>query len=248
MAQKKQNQNLFVRIMMILLCVFIGTLVTYNSFSSSKVQITWEVLILICFLIALVLSETFDNFSIFNFITFSRNKITLDAADEQDIEKQREDDDVLECEKKIPFSKLREVALKKFLDKERIDTSTLKYDVKLVEHFKKIDQISEYTPIFDAYSSKDNDREVFIELKPKQSLSQLRDKLYFLLSKINSYNTIKKSNAYLHLVIVLRPEEVAAYEYINSIFDEFKPAKDRDLLKITPISISEKEYSKIVIN
>ena len=73
MTTETKKTNWFVRILIILLCFFIGGLIYFNFFcSSSPLQISGGVLILISFLTLLVLSEAFDNFSISKLITLSR--------------------------------------------------------------------------------------------------------------------------------------------------------------------------------
>jgi len=69
----KVKTNWFVRASIILLCLFIGTLICFNFFwSSSFAQISTGLLVLIAFLTVLVLSESFDNFSIFKLISLSK--------------------------------------------------------------------------------------------------------------------------------------------------------------------------------
>src|SRR3954467_6438954 len=74
----EKKPNWFVRVLIILLCLFICGLIYFNFFGNSyygiktSAQITTQLLVLIAFLTVLVLSEAFDNFSVGKLITLSR--------------------------------------------------------------------------------------------------------------------------------------------------------------------------------
>ena len=75
MDQKKTKIeiNWFVRILVIILCLFIVTMICFNFFGpSSFAQISTGLLVLIAFLTVLVLSESFDNFSILKLMSISK--------------------------------------------------------------------------------------------------------------------------------------------------------------------------------
>lgn len=75
MSKETDNKkpNWFVRILIILLCIFIGGLIYFNFFwSCPPVQISGGLLVLVAFLTVLVLSETYDNFSISKLVTLSK--------------------------------------------------------------------------------------------------------------------------------------------------------------------------------
>ena len=68
-----QKKNWFVRVLVILLILFIASIiVTSYCFSSNRFIITGQIICLICILVILALAEIFDNFSIGNLITLSR--------------------------------------------------------------------------------------------------------------------------------------------------------------------------------
>lgn len=67
------KNNLFVRLLIIAFCVFLGTLVVYRFFYiDPKAEISSGLLVMLAFILVLVLSELFDNFSIGQLITISR--------------------------------------------------------------------------------------------------------------------------------------------------------------------------------
>ncbi|MBK8807852.1 MAG: hypothetical protein IPO21_14860 [Bacteroidales bacterium] len=71
---ENKKTNWFVRILIILLSLFIGFLIFYNFFfTCPSGQINSGLIVLIAFLIVLVLSESFDNFSVAKIITLDRN-------------------------------------------------------------------------------------------------------------------------------------------------------------------------------
>ena len=301
MTTETKKNNWFVRILIILLCFFIGGLVYFNFFCSSPpLQISSGVLILIAFLTLLVLSEAFDNFSISKLITLSRtvkekenknqelNKENIElrnqiisistsisqnqvnspifltealaksfavkqANEPEKEEKRNETEEPTEesqtAKKYISFSKFEEVALPKFLKEEGLHQLPLVRDAKLVSQFQQVDPISEYSPIFDGYINTVG-TEIFIEMKPKRgAMILLRERLYIMLSKINYYRTIKKVNAYLYLVLIIRPDDEeqssGRNKSLDRILQEFEPAITNGLLQVKYVEITQQEYDTI---
>lgn len=65
--------NWFVRLLIVVFCVFLGTLVVYRYFYvDPKADISAGLLILLAFILVLILSELFDNFSVGKLVTMSR--------------------------------------------------------------------------------------------------------------------------------------------------------------------------------
>ena len=296
MTTETKEPNWFVRVLIIILCLFIGGLIYFNFFRSSPpLQISGGVLILIAFLTLLVLSEAFDNFSISKIITLSktvrekeeknrelktenselRNQIigiatnitqtqvnspvfipeaiakVLSVKPANDLEKEEKNLEIEESSEEIqanrkyvPISKLEEVAFPKFLEAEGLEQFPCIRNAKLVSHFYQIDPINEYSPIFDGYI-KTMDTEIFIEIRTKSA--SMRWKLYMMLSKIYYYRTIKKINAYLCLVILLKPDEEMANNTLSfeRILQEFEPAITNRLLQIKTVKITQEEYDAI---
>jgi hypothetical protein len=303
MSEEIDNKkpNWFVRILIILLCVFIGGLIYFNFFwTCPPAQISGGLLVLVAFLTVLVLSEAFDNFSISKLITLSktakeketknqelkkentelRNQIvnistsisqkqvnstfvltdelskmlTVKKADEPEMEEKRNETEEPTEEKQttrrfISFSKFEEIALPKFLLAEGLHQLPLVRDAKLVSQFQQVDPISDYSPIFDGYI-KTIDTEIFIEMKSKRMGPMLRERIYIMLSKINYYRTIKKINAYLYLVLIVRPDDdeqpgVRNITFADRILEEFEPAITNGLLQVRTVEITQQEYDAI---
>jgi hypothetical protein len=65
--------NWFVRLLIVAFCAFLGTLVVYRYFYiDPKAEISVGLLVLLAFILVLVLSELFDNFSVGKLVTMSR--------------------------------------------------------------------------------------------------------------------------------------------------------------------------------
>ena len=79
-----------------------------------------------------------------------------------------------------------------------------------------------------------------------RSLAMLRDRLYLMLSKINHYRNIKRVNAYLFLVLIVRPDEEQNGSTIDRIKKEFEPAITNGLLIIRDVEITNVENLQIL--
>ena len=80
--------NWFVRILIVAFCLFLATLVVYRYFYvDPKADISGGLLVMLSFILVLVLSELFDNFSIGKLVTMSR---TLREKEQQASELKRE--------------------------------------------------------------------------------------------------------------------------------------------------------------
>lgn len=184
----------------------------------------------------------------------------IKKADEQEI-KQKETDETSETSsttttttttkrettgsRYVPFRHFEEYAFKAYSALEGISAYNVIRNAKFGQQFQDIDPISTHSPIFDGYINTP-DAEIFIELRQTQRVfgGMQRDSLYYLLSKIHYYRTIKKVNAYLDLVFLIPPDgnSDAALERLAK---EFEPAIRSGLLRIKTIAISEAEYNKI---
>lgn len=146
------------------------------------------------------------------------------------------------------LSKYEEIALPKFLATEGLSQLPIVRDAKFTNQFQQIDPVSEYSPIFDGYI-KTIDTEIFIEMKVKsRSIIMMRERLYLMLSKINYYRNIKRVNAYLFLVLIIRPDEEQNNSAIDRLIKEFEPAITNGLLRIRELAISKEEYEQITTN
>ncbi|MFN5218773.1 MAG: hypothetical protein ACK5CL_08395 [Sphingomonadales bacterium] len=149
----------------------------------------------------------------------------------------------------VSFSKIEEFLLPKFIDMEGLDYSTLVRSAKLVGSIEQVDPINEYSPVFDGYIRNEN-TEMFFEMKSIGAGPLLREKLYFMLSKINYYRTTQQVNAILYLVLVIRPHDDAQIQerqrqHVEKILKEFEPARNIGILEVRHIEISETELEAI---
>lgn len=149
----------------------------------------------------------------------------------------------------ISLQQYEEIALNKFLANEGISHLLIIRDAKFTNQFEQIDPINEYSPVFDGYM-KTVDTEIFIEMKFKNRIMGImRDRIYLMLSKIYYYRNIKKVNAYLFLVLIIKPDE----DYFennnnnnNRLLTEFQPAILNGLLRIREVVITKDEEAKIL--
>ena len=82
------RSNWFVRALIVAFCLFLATLVVYRYFYvDPKADISGGLLVMLAFILVLVLSELFDNFSIGKLVTMSR---TLKEKEQQTTELKRE--------------------------------------------------------------------------------------------------------------------------------------------------------------
>lgn len=73
MENSNAKGNWFVRLLIVAFCVFLSTLVVYRFFYiDPKAEISGGLLVLLAFILVLVLSELFDNFSVGKLVTMSR--------------------------------------------------------------------------------------------------------------------------------------------------------------------------------
>ncbi len=71
---ENNNRNWFVRLLIVAFCLFLGAMVVYRFFyTDPKAEITGGLLVLLAFILVLVLSELFDNFSVGKIVIMSKN-------------------------------------------------------------------------------------------------------------------------------------------------------------------------------
>jgi hypothetical protein len=146
----------------------------------------------------------------------------------------------------INVRRYEEIALPKFLAAEGLSQLPIVSDAKFTNQFQQIDPVSEFSPIFDGYI-KTIDTEIFIEMRLKnRGMVMLRERLYLMLSKINYYRNIKRVNAYLFLVLIIRPEEEQNEAILERIKKEFEPAITNGLLRIREVQITNEENQQIL--
>jgi hypothetical protein len=84
--------NWFVRLLIVVFCAFLATLVVYRFFYiDPKAEISTGLLVLLSFILVLVLSELFDNFSVGKLLTMSR---TMKEKEVQSTELKKENSEL----------------------------------------------------------------------------------------------------------------------------------------------------------
>lgn len=291
-----KTPNNFVRSLVVLLCILLAGMLAYNFFLTEPLgEINTGLISLIGILVVIVLSESFDSFSVGKIIAISRenkkkemaiNRLTGEndelrkqiinvvtsvnqnqsstnifglpedvkkfivqrASDEEILEKESEESSVdaqaREVRRRPDFKMIEEVTLNKFLLNRNLEKFSLIKDAKLVTQFHGIDSVSNIQPIFDGYINT-GEEEVFIEVRPSFTHAMMwRERVYVMLNKIHLYRSIKKSNAYLDLVLVTIPEEVTDRQTRTkpeNIEAFFEPAIANGFLRITHLELTSAE-------
>lgn len=136
------------------------------------------------------------------------------------------------------------IALTKYFAERSINTLNVIHDAKLVSHFKDIDPISNFQPIFDAYFN-DGENEIFVDVRIKRNSPLfIRDRLYVLLSKIHHYRVARRINARLDLILISMPnteESPRPNSNFYRILESFEPAIANGTLKIHETVFTEEE-------
>ncbi|HHQ3868943.1 TPA: hypothetical protein ACSPXI_001616 [Pseudomonas aeruginosa] len=136
------------------------------------------------------------------------------------------------------------IALTKYFAERSINTLNVIHDAKLVSHFKDIDPISNFQPIFDAYFN-DGENEIFVDVRIKRNSPLfIRDRLYVMLSKIHHYRVARRINARLDLILISMPnteESPRPNSNFYRILESFEPAIANGTLKIHETVFTEEE-------
>ena len=67
------------------------------------------------------------------------------------------------------------------------------------------------------------------------------DRIYVMLSKIFHYRNLKKTNAYLNVIIVEFPNDPADNKLLNRILTSFQPALSNSILRMSVVRIKAEE-------
>jgi len=296
-----KKTNRFVRLLIVALCLFIAMLILSKFYVFPPLgQLNAGVLTLLGLLVILVLSESFDNFSLGKLMTLSREvekkteevktvknenlelriqmvsmvtsvsqqqsnanffgfpdnyakMFKVDKATEEELEEKAEEEEKASEEqpskrpiKRINHRRLDEKVMKKFSEERNLQEFRLMQQVKLSSHFEAVDPISTITPIFDAYIPSTESDE-FIEIKTigRWLSPMIRDRLYFMLSKLYHYSSMKKKRAFLTLVLVKLYNSENNDNRPLRLFEEFQPAISNGLLNIQTIELSEAETNEL---
>lgn len=303
MNSPDHKPNHFVRFLIFLLCVFLAGMIAYKFLCvEPRGVIDSGVLIVIGLIVVLVLSETFDNFSVGKILSISRvvkkqekeieklerqnenllaQVVSVSAVQNQnqshlnvygdyhvappavtpatpeEVEQKNESEDISSQTREasssrpqfthtsINWRRAEETALHRYVENKKIMRDSVISEAKLTSQFDGVDPISTQSVIFDAFL-KSEDGHIFVEFRPERSASLMfRDRLYVMLSKVNHYRQVKKTEAYLELVLMKFPDGEPARYPTSRLLDNFAPAIASGLLRVMEIEFTAKEYEEI---
>jgi hypothetical protein len=188
---------------------------------------------------------------------FTRSIISVIKADKETREKEEsgkekiyelaEEEIPKKPRKRFDFQKMRNWGVTKFIDNKDFRKYNFIEDAQILMPQKDLDPINIDNPVFDGYVETEN-FEVFLSVKLRSSMYMLnRDRLYVMLSKLYYYRLAKKTNVYLNLILVDRPEDTKG-NLDERIIKDFEPAIRSGLLKLDYYEINEKDMAKMYVS
>ncbi len=141
--------------------------------------------------------------------------------------------------KTVDFRKLESIGFERFIKENDFEKFILNEQIQVGSK----DPISAFNPVFDGYLNTDNS-EIFIEVKLQRAGLMFRETIYQRLMNIYFYRKLKKSNAYLQLILIEMPEDEANHRIRNmeeKIKKDFLPAYETGLLKIEYYKLNKDE-------
>jgi hypothetical protein len=293
------TKNWFVRFLIITLCLFLGAGIFYRFVYIAPIgDIGAGVLVVLALLVILVLSESFNSFSLGSLLSMSREvaekkahiselktenrelrsqvisiatnvsqrqtstnilglpqdlarMFTITTAEEAEVQAKLDEEQPppqeqplqRQAPRRINRRKLEKYGIDRFLKANELDQFLAVREAKLTAQIEAVDPVSTSSPIFDAYLTS-LDAEIFIEVQLNSRfglMSFIRDRLYVVLTKLNHYRALKKTNVFLSLVLVSVPDEETRPSQLSRLFTEFQPAISGGLLRIVEITLTEQE-------
>lgn len=188
---------------------------------------------------------------------FTRSIISVIKADKETREKEEsgkekiyelaEEEIPKKPRKRFDFQKMRNWGVTKFIDNKDFRKYNFIEDAQILMPQKDLDPINVDNPVFDGYVETEK-FEVFLSVKLRSSMYMLnRDRLYVMLSKLYYYRLAKKTNVYLNLILVDRPEDTKG-NLDERIIKDFEPAIRSGLLKLDYYEIDEKDMTKMHVS
>lgn len=280
------------------LSIFIMVLIGFSFFAAKpEYNITPAIIILICLLLILALSNSFDNFSIGKLLTISKQakenknraeklekekeelllkfvnanfqsqqatsnfflgnpfvgrisflKANSDEISAEDRDEERandKDDVVLDSSlknKTVNRKKYRSVLLKKYCEINKINSIDENIKLEWQYQNQNIDPIGTRPMLCHAHYE-DNNREIFLRvLGASFSVNMMSYRIYGLLNRINLYRNVKKTNAFL-VILLNKPQDQSekVIDNLNRLRNFFAPAITSRLLEIQEIELSKKD-------
>jgi hypothetical protein len=289
--------NWFVRALIIFIGLLLSAIIIYNFFVKEKGTITYGLILLICLILVLILSEIFDNIkflrilslnktveeksnevkvlqnekqNLFNLLVtnISSNKNTMsngisglelkeiikilkaDPTKIQEETKAKEDEinkgENKNSKRRIDLRKLEDYSFKKFQESFNLKSYVMQQQIEFVS----TDSVSAINPIFDGYL-KSEIQEMFFEVKLQHSIIYNREALYLRLNNLFNYRKLTNSNVCLYVILVELEDSKKNVNMISvedKIRREFKPAIDKELLKLHVIKLDTNQESEIYKN
>jgi len=178
--------------------------------------------------------------------------LSVANAEEEEIEKKDEeeikDPEIASLIQRTNFKSIENYIFKKYIEHDKFYENRTFRNIK-IQSFQGLDPVSDNTPIFDAYVN-DINKDVFYEIKVARISNWFAyDKLYNMLTKIYYYQKSNQRMAYLHLYLVVLPEEKGYKKpepNIDLLRNYFMPAIKNNLLFIDVIEITSDEYESAI--
>ncbi|MCR4947793.1 MAG: hypothetical protein K6A15_01415 [Treponema sp.] len=233
-------------ILLILICIFISVLIAISFFSEGKYKLTSPIIITLCLLVMLVLSDTFSSITIFNLIKASRSTYAgiesiNENEKEQKIAEQKKEYDEKNKDNhiRIDNDKFTKLILTKYFGKSK--DNKIQYDIKIEEN----DFISNKPIFFDAYL-KEGKQETFILIRRNINFSlYFHTLMYVKLNKLLSYMNSRNTKVHLLLLIATADGEENTRQ-LDSLKEYFSPAQENKLLEIQIINYSDNEFETCI--
>lgn len=296
--EEKKSIGLGFGLLLGTISIFIMMLIGFSFFvGKPEYSITPAIIVLICLLLVIALSSSFDNFSIGKLLTISKeakeNKDRIEklekekeelifklvnvnfqsqkatsnvilgdsfvkrfaflkansdeiSAEDRDEERANDKDDVVLDSslknKTVNRKKYRSTLLKKYCEINKINT--FDENIKLEWQYQNqiIDPISTRPMLCHAHYE-DNNREIFLRvLGASFSVNMMSYRIYGLLNRINLYRNVKKTNAFL-VILLNKPQDQSekVIDDLNRLRKFFAPAIASRLLEIQEIELSKED-------
>ncbi|MGR5294451.1 hypothetical protein ACPV5U_16475 [Vibrio mediterranei] len=135
------------------------------------------------------------------------------------------------------------VVLNKYLSTLPVSDTNFVKRVEFTNAFHAVDPIMDRRTIFDGYIQSPSS-EIFVDIRARDMLSiMFMDRLYIKLNKVNLYRKAKKVDAKLLLLVMSTDfdEKEERRNYVERLYEEFKPAIENKLLEIKVIEVTKKE-------
>ncbi len=243
---EKEKKSIWSVILLILTFIFISVLIAISFFSEEKYKISSPVIISLCLLVMLVLSDSFSSISILNLIRASKTSdygiesIGEDEKEQKIAELNKEYDEKNKGNHiRIDNDKFTKMILNKYYGERK--NNKIQNDIKIEEN----DFISNKPIFFDAYL-KEGKRETFVLIRRNMKFSLFfHDVLYVKLNRLLSYMNSRNTKVSLLLLIATTEGEEISKQ-LDSLRTYLSPAQANKLLEIKSVAYTNEEFENCV--